>query len=103
MKHHWRWMILTAGLLFTGCTHLEKPFKAPYAQLTETQPQLVAGCDMLSMVAETANAERLFPYFARKEMIKRVKARAVELGATHIVWLHQTNESAAAEAYRCKQ
>jgi len=102
MEHHWRWTILAAVFLFAGCTHLEKPFKDPYSQLTETQPQLVAGCDMLAMIAETADAERLFPYFARKEMIKRVKARAAQLGATHMVWLHQTNESAAAQAYRCK-
>ncbi|MBI5895236.1 MAG: hypothetical protein HZB24_04230 [Desulfobacterales bacterium] len=70
--------------------------------MAETQPQRVAGCDRLAMVAENADADKLFPYFARKEMVKRVKARAVELGATHIVWLHQTNGSAAAEVYRCR-
>jgi hypothetical protein len=96
------WTILVAGLLLTGCSHIDAPFKDPFPQLIETQPQLVAGCDMLAMISETANADQLSAYLARRGMVKRVKARAVELGATHIVWLHNTNESAAAQAYRCE-
>jgi hypothetical protein len=95
------WTILAAGLLLTGCSHIEEPFKDPFPQLTETQSQLVAGCDMLAVITETANADSLSVYLARREMVKRVKARAVQLGATHIVWLHNTNDSAAAQAYRC--
>ncbi|MFZ1983522.1 MAG: hypothetical protein WAU91_03860 [Desulfatitalea sp.] len=93
------WTIFLAGALLTGCTH----FKDPFPQLIETQAQLVAGCDLLAVIAETADADRISAYLARREMVKRVKARAVQLGATHIVWLHSTNESATAQAYRCEK
>jgi hypothetical protein len=95
-------MTLIVGLLIVGCAHISDPLKDPYSQLHEVQAQQVVACDMLAVVAETADADKLFPYFARREMVRRVKARASQLGATHIVWLHQTNDSAAAQAYRCK-
>ena len=95
-------MTLIVGLLVSGCSYFTDPFKDPYSQLSEVQAQQVLACDMLGMVAETADADKLFPYLARREMVRRVKARASQLGATHIVWMHQTNESAAAQSYRCK-
>jgi hypothetical protein len=102
MKNGLFCMTLITSLLIGGCSYFKDPFKDPYPQLSEVQAQQVADCDMLGMVAETADADTLFPYFARREMVQRVKARASQLGATHIVWLHQTNESAAAQTYRCK-
>ncbi len=103
MKYGFFWMTLIGGLLIGGCSYFKDPVKDPYSQLSEVQAQLVVDCDMLGLVAETADADKLFPYFARREMVRRVKARANQLGATHIVWLHKTNESAAAQTYRCKQ
>ncbi len=102
MKTHRYWILLAIGLLMAGCGHFRQPSQESHLGLTETQPQLVAGCEMLGLVVETADADQIFPYLARVQMVKRVKARAAELGATHIVWSHQTNESAAAKAFRCK-
>ena len=102
MKYGFFWMTLIVGLLINGCSYFKDPIKDPYSQLSEAQAQEVAGCDTLGLVAETADADKLSPYLARREMVRRVKARASQLGATHIVWLHQTNESAAAQTYRCK-
>jgi len=94
-------MILIVGLLVSGCSYFSDPLKDPYSQLNEVQAQQVVACDMLGLVAETADADKLFPSLARRAMVRRVKARASQLGATHMVWMHQTNESAAAKAYRC--
>lgn len=102
MKTHWHWIMPAIGLLMVGCSHVAQPFKDSHPELIETQPQLVSGCDMLGMIAETADADQISSCLARRQMLNRVKARAVELGATHLVWLHQTNESAAAKAFRCK-
>ena len=101
MKIGLLWMILTIGLLINGCSYF-KDSPSQSSQLSEVQAQQVVGCDMLGLVSETADADKLSVYLARREMVQRVKARASQLGATHIVWLHQTNESAAAQTYRCK-
>jgi hypothetical protein len=94
---------LAAGIIamfcVAGCTH----FKDPYPQLRETQPQLVAGCALLGTVAETADADRISATLAQRAMVDKVKERSVALGATHIVWLHQTRNSAAAQAYQCAE
>jgi hypothetical protein len=72
-----------------------------YPQLVETQARMVEECVLVSTIAETASAENPFPIDAKIAMIRRVKDRAVQLGATHLVWLHQTYASATAQAYRC--
>ena len=100
MQSYGRWLVILgiwAAFWLTGCAYFEEPFP----QLVETQPQLVSQCDMLAVIAETANADRVFSYGATREMINTLKQRAVQLGATHIVWLHQTSSAATAEAYRC--
>lgn len=83
--------------LFAGCHYV----RDPYPDLIETQKTLMSGCDLLGLVAETADANQIFSTIAQREMVTRVKARSVQLGATHIVWLHKTETGAAAEAYRC--
>ncbi|RJQ86873.1 MAG: hypothetical protein C4519_01355 [Desulfobacteraceae bacterium] len=71
-------------------------------ELIETQEPLVTGCSMLGVISETADAGWISEHAARYRMIGKVKARAAQLGTTHIVWLHKTDYSAAAKAYRCK-
>jgi hypothetical protein len=72
-----------------------------YSHLIETEAQMVGDCVLVSTITETASAENPFPIDAKIAMIRRVKDRAVQLDATHLVWLHQTYSSAAAQAYRC--
>jgi hypothetical protein len=72
-----------------------------YSQLIETEAQMVEECVLVSTITETASAENPFPIDAKVAMIRRVKDRAVQLDATHLVWLHQTYSSATAQAYRC--
>ena len=89
---------ILAGLLTMGCAHSKDPYDG---RLTEVAPELVSGCSLINVISENANAGDPFPWLATKKMIQRVKARAVQLRATHLVWLHKTELAAAAEAYRC--
>jgi hypothetical protein len=72
-----------------------------FPQLVETEAQLVGDCMMIATITETADAGNPFPIDAKVAMLKRVKSRAVQLDATHLVWLHKTYSSATAQAYRC--
>lgn len=72
-----------------------------YPQLTEVEAQQVGDCVLVATLTETANALNPFPIDAKVAMVRRIKDRAVQLDATHLVWLHQTYASAAAQAYRC--
>lgn len=85
-------------LSLTGCAQ----FRNVYPELVETQASLVEGCQRLGMISETANADHPSAYMARREMENRARERAYQLGATHIVWLHNTETSAALQAYRCR-
>ncbi len=86
------------GLCLTACTYL---IDGPYPEVVETESQLVTDCTMLGVIAETADAGQPISILATRGMVNRVKERAAQLGADHIVWLHKTDISAAAEAYRC--
>lgn len=85
-------------LTFSGCPQW---FAEPYPDLIETEKQLVAGCKYLGLVSETADADNPFAPAAETNMVLRVRERAGELGATHIVWLHRTSTMAAAGTYQC--
>jgi hypothetical protein len=91
-------LLALAGLWVAGCSQW---FPDPYPDLMETERRLIAACEQVGMIAETADADNVFAFDAKDNMILRVRERAVALGATHIVWLHRTATSAAAEAYRC--
>ena len=81
------------SLLLAGCVYVEQK---KTARILETEQQLVAGC-----TSETADAGNPFAFYAERRMWVNLKQRAAQLGATHIVWLHKTSQSAAAEAFRC--
>lgn len=97
MKYTLAPILFAALIALAGCAQ----FRNVYPQLTETQAPLVADCQRLGVIAETANADHLSSYMARRSMENRVRERAVQLGATHIVWLHRTDTSATAQAFRC--
>ncbi|KJS28738.1 MAG: hypothetical protein VR64_23160 [Desulfatitalea sp. BRH_c12] len=88
--------MVATGLV--GCSSLANPPSG----LTETQESLMTECRMLGMVAETADAANLSTYLAQRNMVQKIERRALQLRATHIVWLHGTPDSAAAKAYRCE-
>ena len=89
------WVI---GLIGLGCTNR---IYDPYPDLMETEKALVGGCEQIAVINETADAGNVLAFDATEKMLIRVRDRAGLLGATHIVWLHRTSHSAAAEAYRC--
>jgi hypothetical protein len=91
--------IIGVVLTLTACPHW---FVEPYPDLIETEKQMVAGCRFLGMITETADAANPFPLAAETNMVLRVRERAGQRGATHIVWLHKTGTMAAAETYQCK-
>ncbi len=87
-----------AVALFLSCAH--QPDSSG-GRLAEVEAPWVADCTRLGVINETADAGDPFPFSATQKMIRRVKARAAQLGATHLVWLHKTRLSGSAEAYRC--
>lgn len=89
---------LVVGTWVVGCAHPKDPYDG---RLNEVEPQLVSGCLLVGVIDENADAADPFPHLATSKMISRVKARAIQLRATHLVWLHKTSLSAAAEAYQC--
>lgn len=89
---------ILVGIGIMGCAHSEDPYAGRF---DEVPPELVSDCDLIGVINENANAGDPFPWLATKKMILRVKERAVQLQATHLVWLHKTELSASAEAYRC--
>lgn len=93
--------ILLALAVLTGLSACTFWRGTDYPQLIETEAQMVGDCVLVATITETASAENPFPIDAKIAMIRRVKDRAVQLDATHLVWLHRTYSSAAAQAYRC--
>jgi hypothetical protein len=96
-----RYTMAIIGMVLTlsACPHW---FAEPYPDLIETEKQTVADCRLIGMVSEAADASNPFPVAAEANMVLRVRERAGQMGATHIVWLHKTGTMAAAEAYRCR-
>ena len=95
-----RYTLATIAIVLT-LTACPNWFVEPYPDLIETEQQKVAGCRFLGMITETADGSNPFPAAAETNMVLRVRERAGQLGATHIVWLHKTGTMAAAEAYQC--
>lgn len=89
--------ILLLGALASACSYWSG--KAP--QITEVEPQLVSNCRLLGVLNETADADAVFQWRETEKMILRIKQRAVQLGATHLVWNHRSRFSASASAYLC--
>lgn len=92
-------LIAFLALILLGCTY--QWVQEPYPEILEAEKQQVDKCRMLGMVSESADAANPFSLAAEHNMILRVRERAGQLGATHIVWLHRTSTMASAEAYRC--
>lgn len=94
---------LVLGIWVTGCNYMGNYYDNQLYddQLIEVDSQLVSGCALVGVISENADAGNPFPYMATRDMIYKVKTRAVKLGATHLVWLHKTKLAGTAEAYRC--
>ncbi len=86
-------------LILLGCSY--HWFEEPHPDILEAEKQQVDGCAMLGVVSETADAANPWSIAAKQNMIFRVRERAGQLGATHIVWLHKTSSMATAQAYNC--
>ncbi|MCJ8499694.1 hypothetical protein [Desulfatitalea alkaliphila] len=88
-------LFIIALLLPAGCAAVRG------TGLVDSSPAMVAECRFLGMVTETADAGQVSVFWARRSMLRAVTNRAAQLGATHLVWLHRTDNSAAAQAYHC--
>ena len=69
-----------------------------------TEEKMVGGCVYLDTLSENSDMGKIqlhpkHTYDAQELVIKR----AVRLGATHIVWLHNYPSGSAAKAYQCPQ
>lgn len=87
------------GLTLWGCSY--HWFEEPYPDILEAEKQQVAGCNMIGVVSETADAANPWSLAAKQNMIFKVRERAGQMGGTHIVWLHKTGTMATAEIYQC--
>ena len=91
--------VILIGLTLWGCSH--HWFEEPYPDILEAETQQMAGCTLLGVVSETADAANPWSIAAKQNMIFRVRERAGQLGATHIVWRHKTGNMATVKAYNC--
>ncbi|MGD8833711.1 MAG: hypothetical protein PVJ84_08190 [Desulfobacteraceae bacterium] len=82
-----------------GCSR--HVYHEPYPDLLEAEKQQVTDCTMLGVVSETADAANPWSLAAEQNMIFRVRERAGQLGATHLVWLHRSDTMATAQLYHC--
>ena len=97
------WTILLLGFLtlLAGCGHW--PFGESQADLIETELQKVSDCEQVGALSETVDTNKIITPLARREMIERLESRAQDLGATHLVWVYRTDQTAAARAFRCEE
>ena len=91
--------IALVALALGGCN--SHWFDEPYPDILEAEKVQVAGCSDLGMISESAEAANPWSIAAKQNMIFRVRERAGQMGATHIVWLHKTGTMASAQAYQC--
>lgn len=90
-----------------SCTTIPEPenqhLEQLAQQLIETDERMVKNCKNLGSVSRTADMNKFFGYHLARRNIQLVKQQAAQLGATHIVWLYQYKNSAAALAYSCRE
>jgi hypothetical protein len=94
-------MVLTFGLLTTAMACGHWPSDTSQPELVEAEFQQVASCQQVGALSETLDTGKIITSLARRKMINRLKTRAQALGATHLVWVYRTDQTAAARAYRC--
>lgn len=98
MMRQWFILLVTGGLLLTGC--------ASHYGLVETDPGRLNDCDYIGTFSDTANPGRedggfLKHYVDTTGVKRRILMRAARAGATHVAWLHAYSVAAGAQAYRC--
>jgi hypothetical protein len=94
-------IVILLPILALGCAAVPGS-REPQPVVVDPQcTACVADCLRLGMLVETADAGNPSAYWAARRMLNRLNERALQLKATHIVWLHRTSNSAAIEAYRC--
>lgn len=99
---------LAMGLILqtVSCTTMSDPATRQIdqlaQQLVETDERMVQSCRNLGSVSRSADMQSLFLYHREKKNIQEIKRQAAQLGATHIVWLYRYKNSAAANAYSCR-
>lgn len=97
-----RYLVITlaVALLLGGC--------ASFYGVVETDAAMMNHCTCVGTFAETANPGRedggFIKHYADTTGVKRrVLERAVQAGATHVVWMHAYSMSAAAQGYHCPE
>ena len=90
-------LFLTALVATIGCT-----VSRPRPSIIVTEAKIVSACVYLDTLSEISDMGKvqLHPKHTYDAQ-ERVIHRAVKLGATHIVWLHNTPQGSAARAYQC--
>ena len=73
-----------------------------YVHLLSAEEQMVKDCQYLDTLSETLDPGRFLPKYRANDAEREVLQRADQLGATHIVWIHNYHRlGSAAMAYRC--
>jgi hypothetical protein len=95
----WFMLVVLITLAAGGCSR--HVYDEPYPDLLEAEHQQVKGCTLLGVISETADAANPWSLAAETNMVFRVRERAGQLGATHLVWRHRTGAMATGQAYHC--
>jgi hypothetical protein len=62
---------------------------------------MVEGCTHIATLTENTDPGRVLDNYRPPEHQDEILRRAENLGATHVVWLHDYRVGSAADAYRC--
>ena len=62
---------------------------------------MVQGCEHIATLSETTDPGRILYNWRSSKHQNVIIQRAENLGATHVVWLHDYQLGSAADAYRC--
>jgi hypothetical protein len=95
---NWLALLFAIALLFpTACPR----HRAPRVDLPGAEEAAMVRCRYIDTVNENVAPNTFSLYWAARDCADRVQARAMGLGATHLVWLYRNRIGASARAFRC--
>jgi hypothetical protein len=92
--------LIKKGLWVIGSLLLFACVKTIPAVKVAEEP-MVEGCAHIATLTETTDPGRVLDNYRPTEHQAEILRRAENLGATHVVWLHDYRIGSAANAYRC--
>jgi hypothetical protein len=96
-----QWIFILLLVLLVGCA------KNRFPDLVVAEEGMIWNCEYLDTLSETSDPGKFFhsstKYSKYYDGELKVLERASNMGATHVVWLHNYSVGSSAEVYRCDE